>query len=167
MTHLVWVVLRSCARRQMICLIRWTYLRNGIFLKITTLTHVLTAVILTMAYPSALHLLFTKELIRPCSSHPKVEAYVEVLGSHDGQFGHGSGYGHCEGNVTYICRKWKSDAIKAAHAVTTLSDIGQMDFDVQFLWVTYHPYLRNQWLLVQESFFIYPSCHPYLLVSFQ
>jgi hypothetical protein len=143
------------------------YLRNGIFLKNTALTHVLTAVILTMAYPSALHLLFTKELIRPRSSYPKVEAYVEGLGSHDGQFGHGSGYGRCEGNIIYICRKWKSNAIKAAHAVTTSGDIGQMEFDVQFLWVTCHSYLRIQLLLVQESFFIYPSCHPNLLISVQ
>ena len=103
------------------------------------MTHVLTEVILTMAYPGALHLLFTKQLIRPCSSYPKVEGYVEGLGSRDGQFGHGSGYGHCEGNITYICRKWKSNAIKAKHAVTTSGDIGQMEFDVQFLWVTCHP----------------------------
>ncbi len=127
MTHLVWVVLRSCAKRRMICLIRWTYLRNGIFLKNTALTYVLTAVILTMAYPSALHLLFTKKMIRPHSSYPKVEAYVEDLGSRDSQFGHGSDYGRCEGNITYFWVKWKSDAIKAAHAVTTLGDIGQMD----------------------------------------
>jgi hypothetical protein len=131
------------------------------------LTHVITAVILTMAYSSALHLLFTKELIRPRLKYPKVEAFMEVLGSRDGQFGRGSGYGCCEGNITYICGKWESDAIKAAHAVTTLGDIGQMEFDVQFLWVTCHPYLRNQQLLVQESFFFYPSCHPYLLVSVQ
>jgi hypothetical protein len=101
-------------------------------------------VILTMAYPSALHLLFTKELIRPRSSYPKVEVYMEGLGSRDGQFGRGSGYGRCEVNITYICRKWKSDAIKAAHAVPTLGDIGQMEFDVHFLWVTCHPYLRIQ-----------------------
>jgi hypothetical protein len=76
-THLVWMVLRSCARRQMICLIHSTYLRNRIFLKNTALANVLTAVIPTMAYPSALHLLFTKELIRLCLSYPKVEAYME------------------------------------------------------------------------------------------
>ncbi len=166
MTHLVWVVLRSCARRRMRCLMPWMYLRNGIFLKNTSLIYVLTAAILTMVYPRALHLLFTKELIRPRLSYPKVEAYVEGLGSRDGQFGRGSGYGCCEGNIIYICGKWKSNAIKAAHAVTTLGDIGQMEFDVH-LWVTCHPYLRIQCLLVQESFFIYPSCHSYLLVSFQ
>ncbi len=76
-----------------------------------------------MAYSSDLHLLFTKELMRTCPSYPKVEAYVEGLGSRDGQFGHVSGYGGCEGSITYICGKWKSDAIKAAHAVTTLGDI--------------------------------------------
>jgi hypothetical protein len=64
---------------------------------------------------------------------------VEGLGSCDGQFGHGLGYGRYEGNITYICGKWKSDAIKAAHAVTTSGDIGQMEFDVEFLWVTCHP----------------------------
>ncbi len=69
---------------------------------------------------------------------------MEGLGSRDSQFGHGSGYGRCEGNITYICGKWKSKAIKAAHAVTTSGDIRQMEFDVQFLWVTCHPYLGIQ-----------------------
>ncbi len=55
-----------------------------------------------MVYPSALHLLFTKEFIRPRSSYPKVEAYVEGLGSRDGQFGRGSGYGRCEGNILHL-----------------------------------------------------------------
>jgi hypothetical protein len=45
-------------------------------------------------------------------------------GSQDSQFGHGSGYKCCEGNITYICGKWKSNAIKATNAVTTLSGIG-------------------------------------------
>jgi hypothetical protein len=92
---------------------------------------------------------------------------MEVPGNCDSQFGCGSGYGCCEGNITYICGKWENNAIKAAHAVTTLGDIGQMEFDVPFIWVRCHPYLRNQQLLVQVSFFIYPSCHPYLLVSVQ
>jgi hypothetical protein len=58
---------------------------------------------------------------------------MEGHGNHDNQFGRGSDYGRCEGNITYICRKWKSNAIKAAPAVTTLGDFGQMEFDVQFL----------------------------------
>ncbi len=43
-----------------------------------------------------------KRIDRPRSSYPKVEAYVEGLGSRDGQFGHGSGYGRCEGNITFL-----------------------------------------------------------------
>ncbi len=45
-------------------------------------------------------------------------------GSWDGQFGCGSGYERCECNITNICGKWKSDAIEAANAVTTLFGIG-------------------------------------------
>jgi hypothetical protein len=44
-------------------------------------------------------------------------------GSRDSLFGCGSGYECCEGNITYICGKWKSNASKAANAVTTLSGI--------------------------------------------
>ncbi len=65
MSLLGWVVLISCARRQMTCLMHWMYLGNGIFLNYTALTHVFIAVILTMAYPSALNPIIKQELIGP------------------------------------------------------------------------------------------------------
>ena len=53
MTLHIWMALRSRARRPTICLMRWMYLRNEIFLNNTILMYVsIAVVILTLAYPS-------------------------------------------------------------------------------------------------------------------